>query len=95
MFSHPNIGFMKASIQTSPKRTKHEVRLTIVDCDMIVREEVIGCEEEKQSQSSKAAILAESGFNVVATHDETKARKLRKGLYSLDPIASLLFERPR
>ena len=46
MFSHPNIGFMKASIQTSPKRTKHEVRLTIVDCDMIVREEVIGCEEE-------------------------------------------------
>jgi len=47
MFSHPNIGFMKASIQTSPKRTKHEAPRTIVDCDMIVREEVIGCEEEK------------------------------------------------
>ena len=85
MFSHPNIGFMKASIQTSPKRTKHEVRLTIVDCDMIVREEVIGCEEEKQSQSSKAAILAESGFNVVSTHDEAKAQKLLQGLLQLRP----------
>ena len=51
MFSHPNIGFMKASIQTSPKRTKHEAPRTIVDCDMIVREEVIGCEEEKTSHN--------------------------------------------
>ena len=66
MFSHPNIGFMKASIQTSPKRTKHEVRLTIVDCDMIVREEVISCEEKTSHNPAKTAILAESGFNVVS-----------------------------